>query len=113
MNRHIHIEELQNISILRNARLGSVLIQEKLSYGAFGQVYSGVDIVTGTHVVVKFTQEHEMNDSEYGILLEIHNKSSSNFAKAFNKGQVIITDPSLQGNKPLRFPESQIWSYIV
>ena len=52
------------------------LIQGKLNEGAFGQIYSGVDTQTMFHgsqkpIIIKFTQNHPMNDAEFRALADI------------------------------------------
>lgn len=82
--------------------LESFKIFDKLSQGAFGQVYNGLDLSKKNGeaylaVIIKFTQEHEMNDQEFEILKEVQSKSNKDyFPMALAKGRVIIKDPTLK-----------------
>ena len=65
-----------------NKLKGSVLdgrfkIKGKLSEGSFGQIYTGYDTknrVNGIKnpVIIKFTQNHPMNDQEYEALIKVN-----------------------------------------
>ena len=51
-------------------------ITKTLSEGAFGKIYSGIDIKKSRHgaplpIIVKFTKNHEMNDREFEALRDI------------------------------------------
>ena len=69
--------EIPLIHSLKNAKIGEYIILEKLSSGAFGQVYKAVKNCDGIcePLVIKLTQEHEMNDQEYKILQDVSAKS--------------------------------------
>ena len=93
---------------------GSVLdgrfkIKGKLSEGSFGQIYTGYDSknrVDGVKnpVIIKFTQNHPMNDQEFEALIKVNEfaaKTNQNefFSRTYTKGKCYIRDPSLVAEK--------------
>lgn len=118
---------------------GRFKIKGKLSEGSFGQIYTGYDSknrVNGIKnpVIIKFTQNHPMNDQEYEALIKVneyatmHNQSQF-FAKTYTKGKCFIRDHALKTSeaeklKAAKKPETdeekmvaryerKVWSYII
>ena len=59
------------------------MVKNKLSEGAFGIVYSAIDLNRSNydrnhHVIIKFTQNHKTNDKEYFALIEIYEHAKQN-----------------------------------
>ena len=96
---------------------GSVLdgrfkIKGKLSEGSFGQIYTGYDSknrVKGIKnpIIIKFTQNHTMNDVEYDALIKVNlfaakNNQSELFSKTYTKGKCFIRDPTLVATEAVK-----------
>jgi uncharacterized protein YxeA len=74
-------------------------------------------------VIIKFTRNHQMNDSEYESLKDIiafsekTDNANNFFAATYCKGKAYINDKALYKKKELatfeEINETKIWSYIV
>jgi serine/threonine protein kinase len=85
-------------------------------------------------VIIKFTQNHAMNDIEFEALTKVYeyahlNNQKDMFANTYNKGKVFVQDGALQGDQDklkkiqkkdlteeqyqIKQLETQVWSYIV
>ena len=105
---------MQQIDHLKFAVLdGKFQIYDKLDEGTFGQIYNGVNLhkmvtVDGVGqvpqpVIIKFSQTHLMNDSEYKSLTDImdsakNSKKENNIAQCFSTGRLIVKDRALKDN---------------
>jgi len=86
---------------------GRFKIAKNLSEGAFGQIYCAQDIkniVQGIPrpVIIKFTQNHEMNTRENNALNDIiefakkqNNGRNDYYANTYGSGQVMVLDKVL------------------
>jgi len=117
---------------------GRFKIKGKLSEGSFGQIYTGYDSknrVNGIKnpVIIKFTQNHAMNDVEYDALIKVNDFAAKNnqkdlFSRTYTKGKCFITDRALvsteSDKKSSKVPENdeekmvaklekKVWSYII
>ena len=85
-------------------------------------------------VIIKFTQNHAMNDIEFEALTKVYDFSQQNnqkemFANTYNKGKVFVQDAALVGDPDklkkiqkkdlteeqyqVKELETKVWSYIV
>ena len=67
---------------------GRFKIKSKLSEGSFGQIYTGYDMTNKKEgkrcpIIIKFTQNHVMNDLEFDALVKVYK-----YAQNFNQGDV-------------------------
>ena len=91
---------------------GRFKIKGKLSEGSFGQIYTGYDSknrVNGIKnpIIIKFTQNHTMNDVEYDALIKVNlfaakNNQSELFSKTYTKGKCFIRDPALVATEAVK-----------
>ena len=87
------------IDRLINFNLSDFIICENFARGSFGQVFEGYHVETLQPVVVKFTQRHDMNDSEYNIMNKVNEKAKlGEFAKPYLSGKVLVKDPILKSS---------------
>ena len=97
---------MPTIDKLRNSVLeGRFRVKGKLSEGSFGQIYTGHDSknrVNGIKnpVIIKFTQNHAMNDQEFEALIKVNefankNNCKDSFSNTYAKGKCFIRDPAL------------------
>jgi len=112
--------EMPTIAKLRNSVLdGRFKVKGKLSEGSFGQIYTGYDSknrVDGIKnpVIIKFTQNHAMNDQEFEALIKVNkfahkNNCMDSFSNTYSKGKCFVTDPTLvaEKSKPSKKPANE------
>jgi serine/threonine protein kinase len=117
---------------------GRFKVKGKLSEGSFGQIYTGYDSknrVNGIKnpIIIKFTQNHVMNDQEFEALIKVNEFAAKNnfkdsFSNTYTKGKCFIRDPTLakeaeksksskkamtDEEKMVAKLETQVWSYII
>ena len=116
---------------------GRYRITKSLSEGAFGQIYCAQDLKKlqdgmPRPVIIKFTQNHEMNTREFNALNAIieytkkqYNGKNEFFANTQSSGQVLVLDKALYSpskrmaikkqkkSDPIAMFKSQTWSYLI
>ena len=93
------------------------LVQKKLAEGAYGLIYKGIDLetplmdpetndvlldsnqsVVHRPIIIKFTQQMEVNDMEYKAMVETNEMAAKDgkpdlIVQTLIKGSAVVTDP--------------------
>ena len=101
------------------------LVGDILAMGSYGHIFKAVDTnVKNSHLVIKMTKHHDINDIEFNTLLEVNQVAqycgiTDVIPKVFSKGGIVILDPlMIEKENPaalntFEYYEQNLWSYMI